>query len=151
PGHSSDAGNPTVFEAASFYRRRSDRAGRAPRRPASSASSPPARSLHRIALLIESFRQPPCDSFVPKPPGRTVLYLIARSRLGYSRRCYSNGYTVGNSARRIVVGIVAAPVDRTLNRAPHRIFGFDVARSLAILGMVVVHFSLVMSADQSRP
>jgi uncharacterized protein len=46
---------------------------------------------------------------------------------------------------------VVTPVSQTLNRASHRIFGFDVARSLAILGMVVVHFSLVMSADQSRP
>jgi uncharacterized protein len=32
-----------------------------------------------------------------------------------------------------------------------RIVGFDVARALAILGMVVVHFSLVMAADRDGP
>ena len=32
-----------------------------------------------------------------------------------------------------------------------RVVGFDVARALAILGMVVVHFSLVMAADRSSP
>jgi uncharacterized protein len=32
-----------------------------------------------------------------------------------------------------------------------RVVGFDVARSFAILGMVVVHFSLVMAIDRSGP
>jgi uncharacterized membrane protein YeiB len=32
-----------------------------------------------------------------------------------------------------------------------RVVGFDVARAVAILGMVVVHFSLVMAADRSSP
>ncbi|HVC98023.1 MAG TPA: heparan-alpha-glucosaminide N-acetyltransferase domain-containing protein [Pirellulales bacterium] len=32
-----------------------------------------------------------------------------------------------------------------------RILGFDIARAFAVLGMVVVHFSLVMAADQSGP
>ena len=32
-----------------------------------------------------------------------------------------------------------------------RVIGFDLARALAILGMVVVHFSLVMAADRSGP
>jgi hypothetical protein len=32
-----------------------------------------------------------------------------------------------------------------------RVLGYDVARSAAILGMVVVHFSLVMAADRSAP
>jgi uncharacterized protein len=32
-----------------------------------------------------------------------------------------------------------------------RVVGFDVARALAILGMVVVHFSLVVAADRSGP
>jgi uncharacterized membrane protein YeiB len=32
-----------------------------------------------------------------------------------------------------------------------RVVGFDVARALAILGMVVVHFSLVMAADRGSP
>jgi uncharacterized protein len=32
-----------------------------------------------------------------------------------------------------------------------RVLGFDIARALAILGMVVVHFSLVMAADHSGP
>jgi uncharacterized membrane protein YeiB len=35
--------------------------------------------------------------------------------------------------------------------AAERVVGFDVARALAILGMVVVHFSLVMAADHSGP
>jgi uncharacterized protein len=35
--------------------------------------------------------------------------------------------------------------------ATERIRGYDVARSLAILGMVVVHFSLVMAADPKSP
>lgn len=30
---------------------------------------------------------------------------------------------------------------------PGRVYGFDVARAIAILGMVIVHFSLVMSSD----
>jgi uncharacterized protein len=32
-----------------------------------------------------------------------------------------------------------------------RVVGYDVARALAILGMVVVHFSLVLAADRSGP
>jgi hypothetical protein len=32
--------------------------------------------------------------------------------------------------------------------ARHRIEGYDLARSLAILGMVVVHFALVMSSER---
>ena len=32
-----------------------------------------------------------------------------------------------------------------------RIIGFDVARSLAILGMILVHFGLVMSKDRTSP
>jgi uncharacterized protein len=32
-----------------------------------------------------------------------------------------------------------------------RVLGYDIARALAILGMVVVHFSLVMAADHSGP
>jgi uncharacterized protein len=32
-----------------------------------------------------------------------------------------------------------------------RVLGFDVARALAILGMVVVHFSLVLAADHTGP
>jgi uncharacterized membrane protein YeiB len=32
-----------------------------------------------------------------------------------------------------------------------RILGYDIARSLAILGMVVVHFSLVMASDRGSP
>src|SRR5215472_1645989 len=34
---------------------------------------------------------------------------------------------------------------------PQRVFGFDVARAFAILGMVVVHFSLVMAVDRTGP
>ena len=36
-------------------------------------------------------------------------------------------------------------------RASARVIGFDVARALAILGMVVVHFSLVLAADRGGP
>src|SRR4051794_16562163 len=32
-----------------------------------------------------------------------------------------------------------------------RVAGYDVARSLAVLGMMVVHFSLVLAADRSGP
>src|SRR4051812_7587006 len=32
-----------------------------------------------------------------------------------------------------------------------RIAGYDFARALAILGMVLVHFSLVMGSDQTHP
>ena len=32
-----------------------------------------------------------------------------------------------------------------------RILGYDVSRALAMLGMIVVHFGLVMSADRKRP
>jgi uncharacterized protein len=35
--------------------------------------------------------------------------------------------------------------------AIQRIAGYDVARSFALLGMIVVHFSLVMAADRSGP
>ena len=35
------------------------------------------------------------------------------------------------------------------SRSAERVLGFDLARSLAILGMVVVHFSLVMATDRS--
>jgi uncharacterized protein len=40
------------------------------------------------------------------------------------------------------------PADPT---ASGRIAGYDVARSLALLGMIVVHFSLVAAADRSEP
>ncbi|HEY7155482.1 MAG TPA: DUF418 domain-containing protein [Gemmataceae bacterium] len=35
--------------------------------------------------------------------------------------------------------------------AKERIAGYDIARSFALLGMIVVHFSLVMAADRSGP
>jgi uncharacterized protein len=35
--------------------------------------------------------------------------------------------------------------------AGDRILGYDLARSFALLGMIVVHFGLVMAADPSRP
>ncbi|OWK36731.1 DUF418 domain-containing protein [Fimbriiglobus ruber] len=45
------------------------------------------------------------------------------------------------------------PATETGSRATptERIIGYDVARALAILGMVVVHFSLVLAADRSGP
>jgi uncharacterized protein len=39
----------------------------------------------------------------------------------------------------------------TVTQARDRILGIDLARSLALLGMIVVHFGLVMAADPSRP
>ncbi|HKI30797.1 MAG TPA: heparan-alpha-glucosaminide N-acetyltransferase domain-containing protein [Gemmataceae bacterium] len=39
----------------------------------------------------------------------------------------------------------------TLASRADRVAGYDIARALAILGMVVVHFSLVMAADRSGP
>jgi uncharacterized protein len=50
--------------------------------------------------------------------------------------------TVAQTRKR-TAGTPAAPVKRVL--------GFDIARALAIMGMVVAHFSLVMSADHSGP
>src|SRR4051794_252752 len=50
------------------------------------------------------------------------------------------------NGRRLRVDAVA---DR--EAAGQRVVGYDVARSLAILGMVVVHFSLVMAADRGGP
>src|SRR5262245_52791983 len=35
--------------------------------------------------------------------------------------------------------------------ATRRILGYDVARSMAMLGMIVVHFGLVMAVDHTRP
>ena len=45
------------------------------------------------------------------------------------------------------------PTSATSSEAPiasarDRIIGYDLARSLAILGMIVVHFSMVMAADR---
>jgi hypothetical protein len=39
----------------------------------------------------------------------------------------------------------------TASALRHRIIGYDVARSLALLGMIVVHFGLVLAADPSQP
>jgi uncharacterized protein len=39
----------------------------------------------------------------------------------------------------------------TLKAPTERVVGFDVARAFAILGMVVVHFSLVLAAERSGP
>jgi uncharacterized membrane protein len=39
------------------------------------------------------------------------------------------------------------PVPETMRR----IAGYDIARSFALLGMVVVHFSLVLASDRSGP
>ncbi|MGL4462822.1 MAG: DUF418 domain-containing protein [Planctomycetia bacterium] len=39
----------------------------------------------------------------------------------------------------------------TTESAPARVVGYDIARTLALLGMIVVHFSLVAAADRSTP
>jgi uncharacterized protein len=36
-------------------------------------------------------------------------------------------------------------------KSGERVLGYDLARSIALLGMIVVHFGLVMAADHSRP
>ncbi|MGL4419525.1 MAG: heparan-alpha-glucosaminide N-acetyltransferase domain-containing protein, partial [Gemmataceae bacterium] len=38
-----------------------------------------------------------------------------------------------------------------IGTAPVRVIGYDIARTLALLGMIVVHFSLVAAADRSNP
>ena len=43
------------------------------------------------------------------------------------------------------------PGSPTATDPSSRILGFDLARALALLGMIVVHFGLVASADHSRP
>jgi uncharacterized protein len=45
----------------------------------------------------------------------------------------------------------SAPSSSSSSSTAERVYGFDVARSLAILGMIVVHFCLVMSADGVLP
>src|SRR5690348_16316813 len=51
------------------------------------------------------------------------------------------------SAMAAAVESVRSPVTESTGR----ILGYDVARSLALLGMIVVHFGLVMAADPARP
>ena len=43
------------------------------------------------------------------------------------------------------------PQHRPASKARERILGYDLARSFALLGMIVVHFGLVMGADQKSP
>jgi uncharacterized membrane protein YeiB len=47
--------------------------------------------------------------------------------------------------------VAVEPVQSPAAEAAGRILGYDVARSLALLGMIVVHFGLVMAADPTRP
>ncbi len=47
--------------------------------------------------------------------------------------------------------VTVGSVRRPAAEAPGRILGYDVARSMAMLGMIVVHFGLVMAMDQGRP
>ena len=47
--------------------------------------------------------------------------------------------------------MVSRPPVRRADLPAERVVGFDVARALAILGMVVVHFSLVMAKDYDHP
>jgi uncharacterized membrane protein YeiB len=51
-----------------------------------------------------------------------------------------------------MMGSLAIEPERTpAKKARERILGYDLARSFALLGMIVVHFGLVMGADQERP
>jgi uncharacterized protein len=63
---------------------------------------------------------------------------------------------VGDASKGFLVVVQAIAETRTHAAgasalSPERVVGFDVARALAILGMVVVHFSLVMAADRTSP
>jgi len=49
----------------------------------------------------------------------------------------------------VVRGTTTSP--RQIPATKERIAGYDIARSFALLGMIVVHFSLVMTADRSSP
>ena len=50
-----------------------------------------------------------------------------------------------------MMSIAAKSQRKTVKQPSERILGYDVARSLAMLGMIVVHFGLVMAADATRP
>jgi hypothetical protein len=41
-------------------------------------------------------------------------------------------------------------IDHQVSQARERILGYDLARSLALLGMIVAHFGLVMSSDLTQ-
>ncbi len=43
------------------------------------------------------------------------------------------------------------PISSPVGEPAKRILGYDVARSMALLGMIVVHFGLVMASDPTRP
>src|SRR5215472_2820375 len=55
----------------------------------------------------------------------------------------------GSSMETVVKSTTTSP--RQLPATRERIAGYDIARSFALLGMIVVHFSLVMAADRSGP
>jgi uncharacterized membrane protein YeiB len=50
-----------------------------------------------------------------------------------------------------MTAVAVEPVHSPVGEAAGRILGYDVARSMALLGMIVVHFGLVMAADPTRP
>src|SRR5215468_7802278 len=50
-----------------------------------------------------------------------------------------------------MTAVAVEPMRTPVADAAGRILGYDVARSLAMLGMIVVHFGLVMAADPTRP
>jgi uncharacterized protein len=50
-----------------------------------------------------------------------------------------------------MTSVAVEPVRSPVNEIGKRILGYDVARSLAMLGMIVVHFGLVMAAGSARP
>jgi uncharacterized membrane protein YeiB len=45
----------------------------------------------------------------------------------------------------------ARPARSPVSESTRRILGYDIARAMAMLGMIVVHFGLVMAVDQGRP
>jgi uncharacterized membrane protein YeiB len=50
-----------------------------------------------------------------------------------------------------MTAVTVEPVRAPVSESGKRILGYDVARSLAMLGMIVVHFGLVMAVDPARP
>ena len=49
------------------------------------------------------------------------------------------------------LGLIGGSLLHAVHQTGLEVVGYDVARSLALLGMIVVHCALVLAADRSRP
>ena len=147
-----------------------------PRGRAGTRGSPPAtrRPLARVLALPDRFRRPraasslaPGSSWPERVMSTTRHSLDTRFRTGkgddratpgrhgrrpgLARECLSGRSTF---EVRVLIrdGTVSRGVTPTTGEPGNeRVVGFDVARSAAMLGMIVVHFSLVAAADRTRP